>query len=1152
MTVDDLRAVFLPYGALYDVSIPLQESKKETESPKGRGFAFVWFVSKTDAAKAMEAINGVPLRHGAAEQSTLKRAKGKKGREAAKEALEKVQENAQPARPVAVDWSVSQKEWLAQEQDAPSDNEEETTEQDAEQPEENNTSTAEEDNEGDASNEEALDDDDAETPSEPPKLAAPEAGTTLFIRNLPYQATEAELKELFRSFGPLRYARITMDTSTNRSRGTGFVCFWNRESADAVLREAAIVESETTATGLESSLPKSNPFAVPSVITADPSAPLVSKFSLHGRVLNVVRAVTRETATHLEDSARRAREKGDKRNTWLLREGVPFPTSPLAHHLSEPEIERRMKSFSIRRAHLSANPSLHVSKTRLAVHQLPLFVSDKILKRLALFAVRSFHEEVKSGHRRDLSTDEKEDTTLSSNAKKNTDGKKRPPPSIVIQSKVVRHNERIDPLTGRGRSRGYGFLEMRSFQHALKVLRWANGNKEVSELLVQWWREELRSEKKKLDAKGADEAELRSKRISTALDNLEAGSKSEARGVLRIEFSIENITTALRQIIDEENSHQAAVLNDIKLRLREETFTRQSIYEVIKSFPHIVRLLYVHFAHIHYPHLKGSREINPTLSHQRLTRETLLSDEQMHDFIIQSANNSHERQVLLALLTFNKAVLKTNFYTPTKVALSFRLDPSFLPTSEYPHKPFGIFFIVGAEFRGFHVRFRDVARGGIRIIRSRNRENYSINQRTLFDENYGLARTQHLKNKDIPEGGAKGTILPNMDADPRKCFEKYVDSIIDLLIKGTTPGVKEPIVDLVGNEEILFLGPDEGTADFMDWGAEHARERGAPWWKSFTTGKTAATLGGVPHDVFGMTSLSVRQYIFGILRKNNLREEDITKVQTGGPDGDLGSNEILLSKDKTITIIDGSGVIHDPNGLDREELVRLAKLRKMISNFDVSKLSRQGYRVLVEDRNVKLPSGEIISDGVNFRNQAHLLYKADLFVPYASANKGGVTSSSLEVLVGLGLTDEEYISNMLFVNNEPTSFYMNYVHDIQDIIGRNAEGEFEAIWREHEETSKPRSMISTELSTTLNSISQDIENTNLYDQECLRKTVLSHVFPATLVQQVGINELIQRVPASYLKSAFAAQVAASFVYAKGPRASHVDFYNHISSMLEQS
>jgi glutamate dehydrogenase len=45
----------------------------------------------------------------------------------------------------------------------------------------------------------------------------------------------------------------------------------------------------------------------------------------------------------------------------------------------------------------------------------------------------------------------------------------------------------------------------------------------------------------------------------------------------------------------------------------------------------------------------------------------------------------------------------------------------------------------------------------------------------LFDENYGLASTQNLKNKDIPEGGAKGTILPALGASPRLCFEKYVD-----------------------------------------------------------------------------------------------------------------------------------------------------------------------------------------------------------------------------------------------------------------------------------------------------------------------------------------------------------------------------------------
>ena len=39
-----------------------------------------------------------------------------------------------------------------------------------------------------------------------------------------------------------------------------------------------------------------------------------------------------------------------------------------------------------------------------------------------------------------------------------------------------------------------------------------------------------------------------------------------------------------------------------------------------------------------------------------------------------------------------------------------------------------------------------------------------------------------------------------------------------------------------------------------------------------------------------MTSLSVRAYSTGIYRMLGLKEEEVTKVQTGGPDGDLGSS----------------------------------------------------------------------------------------------------------------------------------------------------------------------------------------------------------------------------------------------------------------------
>jgi len=80
--------------------------------------------------------------------------------------------------------------------------------------------------------------------------------------------------------------------------------------------------------------------------------------------------------------------------------------------------------------------------------------------------------------------------------------------------------------------------------------------------------------------------------------------------------------------------------------------------------------------------------------------------------------------------------------------------------------------------------------------------------------------------------------------------------------------------------------------------------------------------------------------VLGILAKLGIQEKSITKAQTGGPDGDLGSNEILLSSDRTTVIIDGGGVLYDPDGLDRAELVRLARAGADSSAFNESKLGR--------------------------------------------------------------------------------------------------------------------------------------------------------------------------------------------------------------------
>ncbi|KAJ8596892.1 RNA-binding domain-containing protein [Rhizopogon salebrosus TDB-379] len=340
------------------------------------------------------------------------------------------------------------------------------------------------DDEDDISDEERDSDDVRPTK---PQLPQTDTGTTLFIRNIPFEATEDELRTLFRAYGPLRYARITIDHETERSRGTGFVCFWQKEVADSVIEQSEILRTETMGTQHQ---PQKNPFTLPSILTPDPSAGVAKNLVLHGRTLDCVRAVTREEAGKLKEEGEKRREKADKRNLYLLREGVILPNTPAASTIPPVELEKRTNSFNARRTMLRTNPSLYVSKTRLSVRQIPLWASERTLRRLATHAIREFEAEVKKGERIGLTPDElaedvkeAEDTGTSGTkpkAGKRSQGIKS---KGVKQAKIVRQQDRVDPVTGKGRSKGYGFVEMPRHADSLRVLRWANNNSDVGSLL---------------------------------------------------------------------------------------------------------------------------------------------------------------------------------------------------------------------------------------------------------------------------------------------------------------------------------------------------------------------------------------------------------------------------------------------------------------------------------------------------------------------------------------------------------------------------------------------------------------------------------------------------------------------------------------------
>ena len=127
-----------------------------------------------------------------------------------------------------------------------------------------------------------------------------------------------------------------------------------------------------------------------------------------------------------------------------------------------------------------------------------------------------------------------------------------------------------------------------------------------------------------------------------------------------------------------------------------------------------------------------------------------------------------------------------------------------------------------------------------------------------------------------------------------------------------------------------------------------------------------------------MTSEGVNVFLDEALQAMGIdpRKDTFSVKITGGPDGDVAGNEILIlnreygDNVKIVGIADGTGVAEDPEGLDMEELLRLVAASEPIASFDRSKLGNDG--VLMD---VSTP------EGVQRRNTMAFRVRATAFVP---------------------------------------------------------------------------------------------------------------------------------------------------------------------------
>lgn len=456
---DQLADLFRSYGKVKYATIPVKKPGLST------GFGFVSLRGRKNAEKALDGMNGKEIE----------------------------------GRILAVDWAVEKGVWEATQlqgmdnvsPNAPSrrplnelaeDDQPDTEEADdgdvtpgiEEKLSDRLNSGSDDDGEGQIEEDLAIASDISNRDSNPNVYTS--NSSTCFIRNLPFSATDEILREHFISFGPIRYARVVFDFATNRSRGTGFVCFYRQDDAESCLRGSPrpcfAPRNASTSRG-ESSFPQ-----LKQSILEDPRKDPLGRYTLDGRVLQVSQAVDKGQAESLMSagsSLRDARDK-DRRRLYLLSEGTIPPNSPIYEQLAPAEISLRQDSMKQRQALLKSNPSLHLSLTRLSVRNLPRSMKSKNLKALARDAVVCFARDVKAGLRNPLS---KEELSRGGPELRETEKERKAKgKGIVRQAKIVfegREGKKVSEDSGTGRSRGYGFIEYTSHRCALMGLRWLNG-----------------------------------------------------------------------------------------------------------------------------------------------------------------------------------------------------------------------------------------------------------------------------------------------------------------------------------------------------------------------------------------------------------------------------------------------------------------------------------------------------------------------------------------------------------------------------------------------------------------------------------------------------------------------------------------------------
>jgi len=309
-------------------------------------------------------------------------------------------------------------------------------------------------------------------------------------------------------------------------------------------------------------------------------------------------------------------------------------------------------------------------------------------------------------------------------------------------------------------------------------------------------------------------------------------------------------------------------------------------------------------------------------------------------------------RILRSYLNLILATLRTNFYQRTSTGrptsyVAFKLNPQAIPELPAPRPTYEI-FVYSPRFEGVHLRFGEVARGGLR---------WSDRREDFRTEVLGLVKAQMVKNAVIVPVGAKGGFVvkqsgvatrarPGRDVPDREavqaegvgCYQQFISGLLDVTDNIVGGGIVPPprVVRHDGDDPYLVVAADKGTAAFSD--VANAISQARDFWlgDAFASGGSA----GYDHKRMGITARGAWESVKRHFRElgRDIQRETFTVVGVGDMSGDVFGNAMLLSEHiRLVAAFDHRHIFLDP---DPDPAISHAERRRL---FDLPGSSWADY-----------------------------------------------------------------------------------------------------------------------------------------------------------------------------------------------------------------